>query len=126
MGRWKKWVMARGNWYRDKIVHIEGLGGSKMNNRSRKLFQQAGRIKTSTVMFLLSTRRDQLNKLMKEKEQVSQYHSPRSYMNQNVFYTTPTSIIGPICLGKETDELPQCHLTTVGWGKTYTENQAHL
>ena len=39
-------------------------------------------------------------------------------MNQNVFYTTPTSIIGPICLGKETDDLPQCHLTTVGWGKT--------
>ena len=43
-------------------------------------------------------------------------------MNQHVFYTTPTSLIGPICLGKETDEVPQCHLTTVGWGKAYTEN----
>ena len=40
-----------------------------MSNRSRKLFQQAGKIQTSTVMFIPSTRGGLLTKLRREKEQ---------------------------------------------------------
>ena len=61
--------MARENWYRDKSEDIPGLGGSKMSNSSKKLFQQAGNIQTSTLMFITSNRGGLLTKLMREKEQ---------------------------------------------------------
>ena len=38
------------------------------------------------------------------------------------FYSTPTSTVAPICLGAENKELHECHITTVGWGKLYTED----
>lgn len=38
------------------------------------------------------------------------------------FYSKPTSTVAPICLGAESKELHECHITTVGWGKLYTED----
>jgi hypothetical protein len=56
MGRWKKKVMAKEDWYRDGTGEKEGLGGSKMGGKRKKISQQDGKIQTNTVIFISSTR----------------------------------------------------------------------
>ena len=69
VGRWKKKVMAKETWYKDK-KNDQKKSGSQM----KKTFQKAGLkrnsagIPTSTVIFIPSSKGSKLLKLMKENE----------------------------------------------------------
>ena len=54
MGRWKKNVMVMEDWYRDGTGDKQGLGGSQMGGKRKKISQQDGKIQTTTVMFIPS------------------------------------------------------------------------
>ena len=64
-GRWKRKVMARENWFKETQDQVPG----SKTARKHKKFQKAGEnIKTSTVMFIPSTRNSTLVKALKEAE----------------------------------------------------------
>jgi hypothetical protein len=67
-GRWRKKVMAREEWYKDQEKTEEGprYGGK---GGKKKPSQKDGKIQTSTVMFIPSTRGGMLTKMMREREQ---------------------------------------------------------
>jgi hypothetical protein len=68
MWRWKKKVIAKEDCYRDGTGEKQGLGGSQMGGKRKKISQQDRKIQTTPVMLIPSTREGLLTRLMQERE----------------------------------------------------------
>jgi hypothetical protein len=69
MGRWKRKVMARETWYKDKETSDDGVKAATGVKR-KNAFQKGGneKMQTTTVMFIPSTRGGLLTKMMRNRE----------------------------------------------------------